>query len=172
MEESFIDYGRLIDGAMRSIVRDALKIVQKEGLAGDHHFYITFYTEFPGVVISSELKKEYKEEMTIVLQHQFWELAVEKDFFTVVLSFNHKKQKLIIPFDAITAFADPSVKFGLQFRQMEEEIAEATSDNKAGTPPVKKPIKAIAAKVDVDDGEKPIVGSNNNVISLDNFRKK
>lgn len=155
MDGSFIDYGKLIDQAMRSIVKEALFIVKKEGLQGDHHFYITFYTDFPGVEISDDLKKEYEEEMTIVLQHQFWDLEIDEEEFSVTLSFNHKKQRLIIPFEAITAFADPSVKFGLQFRQMEEEPGEA---------------KRAALPSNSEEPEEEPITDGSNIIDLANFR--
>ena len=160
MDDSYIDYGKLIDRAMRSIVKETLTLISKEGLQGDHHFYITFYTDFPGVKIAEELKAEYDEEMTIVLQHQFWDMEIKDDLFSVTLSFKHKKQNLVIPYAAITAFADPSVKFGLQFRQMEEELADMS-----GSKPTKK-----GKKSEGDSDEKPADGAK--VISLDSFRKK
>ena len=117
MTDSYIDYPQLIDTAMRSVVREVLRDASKNGLPGEHHFFISFKTEFSGVSISEQLKKRYPEEMTIVLQHQFWDFKVEDNRFQVTLSFGGVPEKLVIPYAALTAFADPSVKFGLQFTQ-------------------------------------------------------
>lgn len=114
-----INYGALIDKAMHYIVKEALQIVTESGLPGNHHFFISFLTHYPGVVISERLRKKYPEEMTIVLQYQFEELAVTENAFSVVLSFDNIKERIVIPFMALSAFADPSVKFGLQFRHLQ-----------------------------------------------------
>src|ERR1700735_1884512 len=116
MTEDYIEYGRLIDEAMRQIVRKSLLLVGEHGLKGDHHFFITFQTKFPGVMISDRLLEKYPEEMTIIIPHQFWELETDERGFSVVLSFDNIHESLVIPFEALTSFADPSVKFGLQFR--------------------------------------------------------
>jgi hypothetical protein len=122
-DDILIDYPTMIDEAMRGVVREALLQVQREGeLPGEHHFFITFDTNFPGAEISSTLKKKYPNEMTIVLQHQFWDLEVTNEEFTVTLSFNKRPEKLIIPFAAMTAFADPSIKFGLQFHLVDDDF--------------------------------------------------
>jgi hypothetical protein len=159
-----IDYGLLIDEAMQAIVKKALLIVEKQGLPNEHHFYITFDTEFPGVMIPDTLHKRYPEEMTIVLQHQFWDLEVEEERFSVVLSFDNIRHSLVVPFSALTAFADPSVKFGLQFRHagMVQKSRTEKSDEEA-TPPAKKGKKG---KKDAT------VTPKDNVVSLDSFRKK
>ncbi len=120
MDKGYIDYSKLIDESMHLIVRKALENVSENGLQGDHHFYISFYTKSEGVQISDKLLKKYPEEMTIVLQHQFQDLRVKEDGFEVSLSFGGVREKLIIPYNALTAFADPSVKFGLQFRKNDE----------------------------------------------------
>lgn len=128
--DDFIDFPGLIDHAMREVVRQALVIAEKEGLPGDHHFFLSFKTDFPGVQISDALIARHPQEMTIVLQHQFWDLKVEDDFFTVTLSFNNVPEKLVVPFIALTAFADPSVKFGLQFHAfIDEELMEELIEN-------------------------------------------
>src|SRR5580698_8405591 len=106
----------MIEAALRDVVRETLASVAKNGLPGEHHFYITFLTHFPGVEIPEYLKKQYPEEMTIVLQYQFTNLKIEDDVFTVMLSFNNIKERLRIPLEAITTFADPSVNFALQFQ--------------------------------------------------------
>jgi hypothetical protein len=119
MSEDQLHYSTMIDQAMRGVVRDVLRRVQGAGLPGEHHFYISFSTVYPGVKISEQLKSRYPQEITIVLQHQFWDFKVEEQYFTVTLSFGGVPEKLVIPFAALTAFADPSIKFGLQFQQME-----------------------------------------------------
>lgn len=118
-----IDYPQLIDIAMRGVVRDLLKRVAASGLPDDHHFYISVDTEHPGVSMSETLRGKYPKDITIVLQHQFWDFKVEEDLFTVTLSFSGVPEKLIVPFAALTAFADPSTKFGLQFHAMDDAIA-------------------------------------------------
>jgi hypothetical protein len=161
-----IDYPTMIDDAMRGVVRKALEQVQAEGqLPGEHHFFITFDTNFPGVKISPVLKKKYPKEMTIVLQHQFWDLATEDDFFTVTLSFNQRPERLVIPYSAMTAFADPSIKFGLQFHLADDEFDEEDfedsltfDDHSAGN----DEDKSAEGK-----DERPVA----EVISLDTFRK-
>ncbi|HEX2840232.1 SspB family protein [Hyphomicrobium sp.] len=113
--ESTIDYEGLAQEAMRGVVRKVLASTAKSGLAGDHHFYISFDTEAPGVTLSKRLKEKYPREMTIVLQHRFWDLAVTEDRFEVKLTFDGIPERLVVPFDAIKVFFDPSVRFGLQF---------------------------------------------------------
>ncbi|MGB1361384.1 MAG: ClpXP protease specificity-enhancing factor SspB [Alphaproteobacteria bacterium] len=111
----YIGYGELIEQSMLDVVKKCLKTVEKEGLPGEHHFYITFLTDFAGVEIDADLKKEHPYDMTIVLQNQFWNLAVDDDKFSLELSFNNKQKKLVIPFDALLSFNDPSVQFSLHF---------------------------------------------------------
>ena len=122
-----IDYPSMIDTAMRGVVREALLHVDKFGLPGEHHFFISFQTNFPGVSISPQLKSRYPEEITIVVQHQFWDLKITDKLFSIMLSFNNIPEKLVVPFDALTAFADPSIKFGLQFHG--KRVAGSTSSN-------------------------------------------
>jgi len=113
--ESTIDYEGLAQEAMRGVVRKVLARTAKSGLAGDHHFYISFDTEAPGASLSKRLKEKYPREMTIVLQHRFWDLLVSEDRFEVKLTFDGIPERLVVPFDAIKVFFDPSVRFGLQF---------------------------------------------------------
>jgi len=113
--ESTIDYEALAQEAMRGVVRSVLTRAAKSGLPGDHHFYISFETEAPGVSLSKRLKEKYPREMTIVLQHRFWDLAVSEDRFEVKLTFDGIPERLVIPFTAVKVFFDPSVRFGLQF---------------------------------------------------------
>lgn len=121
MIEDYIRYDQLIDNAMRQVVKEALTKITKDGLAGDHHFLISFFTSYEGVTIPAHLKKKYPEEMTIVLQHQYEDLEVEKDLFKVVLSFENQREQIIIPFAALTSFADPGVRFGLKFNILADE---------------------------------------------------
>lgn len=166
-DDILIDYPTMIDDAMRSVVRQALRQVEREGaLPGEHHFFITFDTTFPGASISPTLKKKYPHEMTIVLQHQFWDLEVEDDQFAVTLSFNKRPEKLVVPFAAMTAFADPSIKFGLQFHLADDDFDDDD----------------IEATLSFDEGD---IGNDEDstgkgkdnrpvaeVISIDTFRKK
>lgn len=119
MSNDIIRYGILAQEALRGVVRTVLRRVEKRGLPGDHHFYITFDTHAPGVVISKRLHDRYPEEMTIVIQHQFWGLKVSEQAFEIGLSFNNVPETLVIPFSAIKTFMDPSAEFMLQFGTFE-----------------------------------------------------
>lgn len=157
MTQDIIHYPSLIDSAMRGVVRDVLKKIITTGLPGDHHFYISFNTTFPGVKISETLKSKYPKEITIVLQHQFWDFKVEEAQFQVTLSFGGVPEKLVIPYAALTAFADPSVKFGLQFQPTEMFDVEMID--------TQEPISVTVKSDNQEDGSAEI-------ISLDTFRKK
>ena len=113
--ESMIDYEALAQEAMRNVVRSVLSETAAKGLPGDHHFYISFDTLAPGVVLSKRLREKYAEEMTIVLQHRFWDLFVNENRFEVKLTFDGIPERLVVPFKAIRVFFDPSVRYGLQF---------------------------------------------------------
>jgi hypothetical protein len=126
MSEDLIRYEALVLDALRGVVRAVLLRVLKRGIPGDHHFFITFDTRAPGVGLSKRLKDQYPQEMTIVLQHQFWDLAVTEDRFEVRLSFNNIPERLIIPFSAVRIFQDPTVPFALPLRPLETEEAEKT----------------------------------------------
>jgi hypothetical protein len=119
--EPTIDYERLAQEAMRGIVRTVLTQAAKSGLPGEHHFYISFDTTATGVVLSKRLKDKYPHEMTIVLQHRFWDLSVSDDGFEVKLTFDGIPERLVVPFAAIRVFFDPSVRYGLQFEDASEE---------------------------------------------------
>jgi hypothetical protein len=123
--EREIDYEALAQGAMRGIVRTVLTRVAKSGLPGEHHFYIAFKTGAPGVILSKRLKERYPEEMTVVLQHRFWDLLVNDVRFEVKLTFDSIPERLVVPFAAIKVFFDPSVPYGLQFDEAEGEGAGA-----------------------------------------------
>ena len=119
--ERDIDYQALAQDAMRGIVRTVLLRIAKTGLPGEHHFYIAFKTDAPGVVLSKRLREKYPEEMTVVLQHRFWDLLVADDRFEVKLTFDSIPERLVVPFAAIKVFFDPSVPYGLQFDEVEAE---------------------------------------------------
>ncbi|MBI1216180.1 MAG: hypothetical protein GC185_10225 [Alphaproteobacteria bacterium] len=149
-------YDKMVERALRDVVRQALQEVVDYGLDDtDHHFYITFYTEHPGVKMPSYLKERYPGEMTIVLQHQFYELEVSEEKFSVMLSFNNVPERLTIPMAAITIFADPSVNFALQFQPLTEDEDGIMFD-------------AEELDLDKDDKQK----KKGEVVSLDQFRKK
>lgn len=160
MTEDHLHYSTLIDQAMRGVVRDVLKKVQITGLPANHHFYISYSTTHPAVKMSESLRAKYPKEITIVLQHQFWDFKVDEQQFQVTLSFGGVPEKLVVPFAALTAFADPSIKFGLQFQS--PESAE-TSDL------VPEEI-AIVDEIEVDS--KDDANGEDKIISLDSFRKK
>jgi hypothetical protein len=156
-------YDKMVERALRGVVREALARTAASGLPGTHHFYITFQTKHPSTKIPDSLASQYPEDMTIVLEHQFWDLEVEEDHFAVTLSFQSRPERLIVPFEAITAFTDPSCKFGLQFQANEASAAGASAAETAG-----KPVKAEAKKESaVDKGPK-----TGEVVALDAFRKK
>ncbi|WP_137389371.1 SspB family protein [Rhodoligotrophos defluvii] len=132
MAEDLMRYDLMAQDALRGVVRAALKRAARTGLPGDHHFFIAFDTNHSGVRISERLRKKYPEEMTIVLQHQFWGLEVSDDRFEVDLSFDNIPERLAIPFAAIKGFFDPSVQFGLQFEVIQANQNANASDEDAG----------------------------------------
>jgi len=184
MPQDHIRYDILAQEALRGVIRKVLSEVAVTGyLPGDHHFFITFLTEAPGVRISTALKERYPEQMTIVVQHQFWELKVTESLFEIGLSFSDKPEKLVVPFAAIRGFYDPSVNFELEFDTVLDVAANDGEDTDeraelAGTierlvDPASKDETAEAAETDEDDtdadGEKK---PGADVVSLDSFRKK
>jgi uncharacterized protein len=161
MAENWLRYDRMVEQALRGVVRKALSEAAQRGLPGDHHFYITFHTDRPGVGIADWLHQQYPQEMTIILQHQFWDLAVEEERFSITLSFGGRHERLTIPFSALTAFADPSVKFGLQFEANEDELQTKQ--------PAAKATKQIESSA-VAPASAERKGAD--VVALDAFRKK
>ena len=159
MSKDLMGYDKLVEDALRGAMVAALRQAAEHGLPGDHHFYISFRTNDPGVNIGDQLKATHPEEMTIVLQHQYWDLEVGDRAFSVALSFNQMRQMLTVPYDAVTAFADPSVKFGLQFQGGDAGDAAPRID----------PAEP-AALDDADDAMAP--PSSADVVALDSFRKK
>lgn len=166
MPKEQLRYDRMVETALRGVVRDALKQVADRGLPGNHHFYLTFRTAYPGVELPDYLKSQYPNEMTIVLQYQFYGLELTEDAFAVTLSFNNVHERLGIPFGAITTFADPSVNFALQFQPVTPETAEIAPIGSA-KPERKDEAKPAAAVA--PEGEEPKRGE---VVTLDAFRKK
>lgn len=135
MTKDILRYDLMVQDALKGVVRKILSEAGRDGLPGDHHFYITFRTTAPGVRLSQRLREKHPDEMTIVLQHQFWDLNVSDHAFEVGLSFSGVPERLLIPYDAITTFFDPSVQFGLKF-----ETQDAAGEAPAGEPPA--PAKA------------------------------
>ncbi len=146
-----INYDKLIEKALKQVVVEALKIAEAQGLPGENHFYITFKTNFPSTSVPSDLQIQYPESMTIVLQHQYANLRVGTDSFSVELSFGGRPQTLVIPYDAITYFADPYAKFGLSFSFYENGDVHS---------------------LDEIEPEKKVAGETAQIISFDSFRKK
>lgn len=132
MSNDFIRYDLVVQKALRNAVRDILIDAGRNGLPGDHHFYISYKTGAPGVVLSDRMRKKYPEEITIVLQHQFWDLVVTDKQFEVGLSFGNIPERLVVPFDAITGFIDPSVQFALKFEPEEDAGESAPQEPAAG----------------------------------------
>jgi hypothetical protein len=157
MPSDTIDYALFVDGAMRGAVRDILRLVERSGLPGQHHFFISYRTDYPGVEMSDMLRSKYPKEITIVLQHQFWDLRVEDARFHVSLSFNNIPERLVTPFAALTGFADPSTRFGLKFQNSQED-AETE--------------KLPVTGVENTDGMAESLKESAEIITLDAFRKK
>ena len=174
MATDHIRYDILAQEALRGVVRTVLVDAAKKGLPGDHHFKITFATTAAGVRLSDRMRSQYPETMTIILQHQFWDLAVTDEGFEVGLSFGGVPERLAIPFDAITAFYDPAVQFGFQFETIEAGAASepgvtAKPVDKAPEPGRTEALPAASATA-VPPGPDPKGGGE--VVRLDRFRKK
>lgn len=158
MTDSELPYDAWLEEALRGVIRRALRHTAEHGLSGGHHFYLTFATGADGVELAPELRAKYADEMTIVLQHQFWDLTVEDNRVGVTLKFHGRPSRIVIPFDAISAFGDPSVNFGLQLKTLSAELSEGLSPDAGGD-------GAAAAE--------PAAGEpGGQVIALDSFRKK
>lgn len=159
-DDDILRYDRMVESALRGVVKTSIEEVMEHGLPGDHHFYITFLTDYPGVKIPDYLRERYPGEMTIVLQYQFSDLSVTKEMVTVTLSFNNVPERLEIPLSAISIFADPSVNFALQFQPLSDSLSE----------------EDLAALDELDDdGDDDGSGGGKKtgeVVSLDKFRKK
>ncbi len=187
MADSYIDYDAKVQDALRNVVKDVLRDTAKEGLQGEHHFYVAFKTQAEGVNIPAHLVSRFPDEMTIVLQHKFWGLEIHDDRFEIGLSFNQKPEHLIIPFEAIVGFVDPSVQFALQFHdeqddsETENEAPAAIQSNDSTSEDddmflpdaTEKPESPEPNEIDPDalaqEGENE---PRDNVVTLDAFRKK
>ena len=161
MAQDLYQYEKMVERALRGVVRDALARAGREGLRSAHHFYVGFDTRMDGVVIPDQLRTRYPEEMTIVLQHQFWDLKVTDESFSVTLSFAKQLERLVIPLAAIRSFADPSVNFSLEFT-----IPGGKEASPAGAPVALAPSPAPTAQ---KPAEKP---ASAEVVTLDSFRKR
>jgi hypothetical protein len=136
MSKDMIRYDLLVQDALKGVVRKVMGDAIRDGLPGDHHFYVSFRTDFPGVRLSQRLREKYPQDMTVVLQHQFWDLTITEHTFEVGLSFSGVPERLLVPFDAVTGFFDPSVQFGLKFELHDESAAaESESDETPARPP-------------------------------------
>jgi len=185
MASDLIRYDLLVQDALRGVVRKVLTDAMREGLPGEHHFYITFKTHAPGVRLSAVMREQYPDEMTIILQHQFWDLSVNDQAFEVGLSFKGIPEILRIPFDAVTGFFDPSVPFALKF-EIEEEAVEAGANDtgvpaaerkpEAGGPFLVSKAREEAAASGKDgsaaETEAEATPEEAKVVSIDAFRKK
>jgi hypothetical protein len=183
-----IRYDLVTQQALRGVVRNVLVEAAKKGLPGEHHFYISFDTKAEGVRLSDRLRAQYPEQMTIILQHQFWDLEVDENGFSAGLSFGGVPEKLTVPFEAIKGFFDPSVQFGLQFEEVGDGEAQPATDvtakpaSKKKLPPAAAPsatpapapapaaVPTAAATEKPDKPDKPSGGAE--VVRLDRFRKK
>lgn len=171
MPTDHIRYDVLARDALRGVLRKVLIDAAEHGLPGEHHFFITFISKADGVKLSPRLLAQYPEEMTVILQHQFWDLTVTEDRFEVGLSFNGIPERLVVPFASIKSFYDPSVQFGLSFET--EAAADAPA---AGAPPATTPAEVLASPPAQPEppaeGEAPKTGEGAEVVRLDRFRKK
>ena len=182
MADDEIRYGELTQDALRGVVRQVLSQVQKTGLPGQHHLYIAFNTSSEGVGVSKRLKERFPEEMTIVLQYQFWDLQVTDDRFEVKLSFSNVPETLVVPFRAVKAFYDPSAQFGLQFGKpgaandsARAHMAAAMPDLVGGadeTAHSRPPEPGAAEESETATPEVALIRPPAEVVQLDRFRKK
>ncbi len=165
MDKDLLRYDRMVEAALRGVVREAIARVAGFGLPSGHSLYITFRSDFPGVDMPDWLKAQYPEAMTIVLEHQFWDLAADEESFGVTLSFKGRRQRITVPYAALTAFHDPGVQFGLRFDQLQEgdEKGAPRAPNPASPP---APLPAPAAKPE------PEPAKTAQVVNLESFRKK
>jgi hypothetical protein len=178
-------YDALVDDALRGVVRRVLRQVADKGLPGSHHFYISFRSTDPDVQLPDYLRAKYPEEMTIVLQHQYWDLIITEEFFEVTVSFNKQQERIKVPFGALSAFVDPSVRFGLQFDRKDKGAVLPTE--KPATPATATPLPAAekrpslgppAGETKAETATKPAEvpakaeDAASKIVKLDSFRKK
>ena len=183
MPTDLIRYDLLVQDALRSVVRKVLSDTARAGLLGDHHFNIAFKTRAPGVIVPPAIRNRFPDEMSIILQHEFWDLVVTQEAFEVSLNFSRKPERLTVPFDAITGFTDPSVPFGFK---LEPRVSEPSPEPKSASAPASvrpaessRPAKPTPAKP-AEPAAKPTVAPEKapepagaaKVVSIDAFRKK
>lgn len=161
MTENIIKYDEMVQAALIGVVRDLLKDTIINGLPGEHHFYITFQTTHPDVVIPDYLKERYEDDMTIVMQNQFWDLVVDDEHFEISLSFNRNKEHLYVPFDALLGFFDPSVDFGLHFNSDVDVPIEF--DEESFEEAIETETISVVKEEETD---------KDNIVTLDAFRNK
>jgi hypothetical protein len=186
MATDLIRYDLLVQDALRSVVRKVLADTARNGLVGEHHFNIAFKTQAPGVVAPAAIRQRFPDEMSIILQHEFWDLVVTQDAFEVSLNFSRKPERLTVPFDSITGFTDPSVPFGFK---LEPRVSEPAShapavieQNEPAPAPARAPVKPApvkppaqrtpATKPPQNEEKTPEPGGEAKVVSIDAFRKK
>lgn len=170
MSDDPIDYHQLMQAALRDVVRRTLSIVAEQGLPAGHFFYVTFVTQAPGVDIPEALVAQYPDEMTIILQHQYWNLEVGDEEFSVGLSFSSVPYTITVPFSAVVSFVDPPSEFGLRFAPppgFEVEEVKRSSDSED-----EEPVPVPEAEPDADAGGRPERPKRPKVVSLDDFRKR
>lgn len=172
MATDLIRYDVLTRDALRGVLKRVLTDAAENGLPGEHHFYITFLSQAEGVKLSPRLLSQYPQEMTIILQHQFWDLVVSEDHFEVGLSFGGIPERLVVPFSAITRFFDPSVQFGLQFETAETAAAETPSASEPAQQPAVVEAETASDDNDNPDGDDTHPQGGAEVVRLDRFRKK
>jgi uncharacterized protein len=171
MATDHIRYDVLARDALRGVLRRVLTDAAEHGLPGEHHFFITFISTAEGVKLSPRLLAQYPEEMTVILQHQFWDLVVTEDRFEVGLSFGGIPERLVVPFNSIKSFFDPSVQFGLQFETAESDAETSTAPAVPAAPaPAALAVPAVPATDEAPEPTKPSEGAE--VVRLDRFRKK
>ena len=191
MSNDLIRYDLLVQEALRGVVRKVLIDAATEGLPGEHHFYISFRTDAPGVKVPPRMREKFPDEMTIILQHQFWDLIVGDEGFEVGLSFSNVPEHVVVPYDALTGFFDPSVQFGLKF-EVQDTIEEGANDTdpvpveaiplkqpaKADKPrgaasePVETKASAKSARAKDSEPAEDAPAASDKVVSIDAFRKK
>ena len=184
MSKDVLRYDLMVQDALKGVVRKILTEAARDGLPGEHHFYVTFRTGAPGVRLSQRLREKHPDEMTIVLQHQYWDLIIREDDFEVTVSFNKLQERIKVPFAALSAFVDPSVRFGLQFDRRDKAAGDKP-EGVAAMPtslptPEKRPRAATPADQEAqpetdaataDADAKPEEAASK-VVKLDSFRKK
>jgi uncharacterized protein len=173
MPTDLIRYDLLVQDALRSVVRKVLSDTARAGLPGEHHFNIAFKTQAPGVMVPPAIRSRFPEEMSIILQHEFWDLVVTQEAFEVSLNFSRKPERLTVPFNAITGFTDPSVPFGFKLEpRVSEPPAEPRSAPARRPEPASPPAAAKPARSAASAEKAPEPAGATKVVSIDAFRKK